>query len=657
MGLRITTWNVNGIRNPFGYQPWREKKTFEAMFDILEADIVILQETKIQRKDLQDDMVLVPGWDAYFSLPKHKKGYSGVAIYTRSSVCSPIRAEEGITGILCPPGSSQSFFDLPADERIGGYPTISQYGDCTLDAATLDSEGRCLILEFPAFVLIGTYCPANRDETRDHFRLGFLNVLDARIRNLVNSGKRVILAGDLNVIREEIDTANAQERMRKEGVTAEEFFSAPARRLFNHLVEHGNVYGERDECRARPVLTDICRKFHSRRRGMFTCWDQKKNARPGNFGSRIDYICASLDCGDWFSESNIQEGLMGSDHCPVYAVISDKIQLDGKETDIKDVMNAVGMFQDGFRQRDWTIKDLLPTSAKLLPEFDRRRNIRDMFIRMPPLVSLTQEESLTSLAKVGGEPRPQSPTTGDGSPVSERGLRVSFSTAPQPRVVNKQEREISNSDTGKVIHSMISKGKRSAESLPFQRDQKRTKSANAKASTSKNPQRMAQSTLQGFFIPKTQTPGAQPNANANILPSNSTDSSHSLSPYPRQELTLGPDEDTQEDLSSRNASEGYNTPKEAKYLSTLVNIHKEEGIINPIVAKESWSKILGTRIAPRCEHNEPCKMLSTKKPGMNCGRSFYICARPLGPSGEKERGTQWRCGTFIWSSEHAASGK
>lgn len=44
------------------------------MFDVLEADIVVMQETKIQRKDLSDDMVLVPGWDIYFSLPKHKKG-------------------------------------------------------------------------------------------------------------------------------------------------------------------------------------------------------------------------------------------------------------------------------------------------------------------------------------------------------------------------------------------------------------------------------------------------------------------------------------------------------------------------------------------------------------------------------------------------------
>jgi len=50
------------------------------MFDILEADIVVMQELKIQRKDLRDDMVLVPGWDVYYSLPKHKKGTDGVTL-------------------------------------------------------------------------------------------------------------------------------------------------------------------------------------------------------------------------------------------------------------------------------------------------------------------------------------------------------------------------------------------------------------------------------------------------------------------------------------------------------------------------------------------------------------------------------------------------
>jgi exonuclease III len=94
--VRITTWNVNGIRNPFGYKPWSTNRTFNAMFDILEADIVIMQELKIQRKDLTDDMVLVPGWDCYFSLPKHKKGtcpyYAMLALRSLTNMSEVTRA-------------------------------------------------------------------------------------------------------------------------------------------------------------------------------------------------------------------------------------------------------------------------------------------------------------------------------------------------------------------------------------------------------------------------------------------------------------------------------------------------------------------------------------------------------------------------------------
>ena len=179
-----------------------------------------------------------------------------------------------------------------------------------MDATALDSEGRCVLLEFPAFVLCGVYCPANRDETRDTFRHGFLDVLDARIRNLIDIGKRVFLTGDLNISREEIDTANAEASMRKQGLTGMEFVSTPARRLFNHLLEGGKVFGERDEGREYSVLWDICRDFHPNRKGMFTCWEQKVNARPGNCGARIDYVLCSLTMKDWFSDSNIQEGLM-----------------------------------------------------------------------------------------------------------------------------------------------------------------------------------------------------------------------------------------------------------------------------------------------------------------------------------------------------------
>jgi AP endonuclease-2 len=82
----------------------------------------------------------------------------------------------------------------------------------------------------------------------------------------------------------------------------------------------------------------------------------------------------------------------------------------------------------------------------------------------------------------------------------------------------------------------------------------------------------------------------------------------------------------------------------------------QKSVVDPIVAKESWSKLLGKRVVPRCEHNEPCISYTTKKPGVNCGRSFYMCPRPIGPSGQKERNTQWRCGTFIWSSDWTGDG-
>ncbi|KAJ2967819.1 hypothetical protein NQ176_g9486 [Zarea fungicola] len=365
MGFRITTWNVNGIRNPFGYQPWRENRTFKAMFDILEADIVIMQETKIQRKDLQDDMVLVPGWDVYFSLPQHKKGYSGVAIYTKNATCAPIRAEEGVLGVLCPPKSSTAYRDLPKDQQIGGYPALSQLAG-NIDEALLDSEGRCVILEFPAFVLFGVYSPANRDESRMEFRQSFVEALDTRIRNLIAAGKQVILTGDLNIIRSEMDSSNIAEGLRKEGMTMDEWQSMPTRRILNQLLFEGTLIGERDRDRQQPVLWDLCRCFHPTRMGMHTCWDTKRNTRPANVGSRIDYILCSDGIKDWFVDSNIQEGLMGSDHCPVYATMRDTVSWDGKEVTLAEVMNPASMFRAGERVRSWEQRDALAFLADIL---------------------------------------------------------------------------------------------------------------------------------------------------------------------------------------------------------------------------------------------------------------------------------------------------
>ena len=551
-----------------------------------------------------------------------------MAIYTRNSVCAPIRAEEGITGILCPPNSSTSFCDLPQDQQIGGYPSITQLANCPLDAATLDSEGRCVVLEFPAFVLIGVYSPAHRDETRDDFRLGFLNALDARVRNLVTAGKRVFLTGDLNIIRSELDTANAEEKLRKHGMTAEEYMSAPARRLLNQLLVGGKVIGERDEGREEPVLWDICRGFHPGRKGMFTCWETKINARPGNFGSRIDYVLCSLNWKDWFSDSNIQEGLIGSDHCPVYAIIKDIVDIDGVAVHIKDIVNPPGMFKNNDRIREWNNKDLLPTSAKLIPEFDRRRNIREMFQKPSVLTPPATEDAIT--------PSRKSSTSNDRTLIG--------GTLPDSPIHNV-------SMTGGQISSK-SNGKRSAESSTSRALKRGKSGGSTQVASNKSQLAKGQSSLKGFFKPKNMPSGttapsasydgdSQESSSATLLSVSSTFTSIST-PADSQnaDLPLAPGTDENR-MESR---------------SNIFKMEDQEDVIDPIVAKESWSKLLSKRVVPRCEHNEPCVSYLTKKPGVNCGRSFYMCPRPLGPSGQKERGSQWRCGTFIWSSDWTGDG-
>ncbi|KAL2172583.1 hypothetical protein VTG60DRAFT_4702 [Thermothelomyces hinnuleus] len=639
MPLRITTWNVNGIRNPFGYQPWRENRTFQAMFDTLEADIVVMQETKIQRKDLRDDMVLVPGWDVFFSLPRYKKGYSGVAVYTRSSKCCPIRAEEGITGALCPPNSSTKFRDLPADRQIGGYPLPEQLSN-SIDEQTLDSEGRCIILEFPAFVLIGIYSPATRDETRTEFREAFIDAMDARVRNLVAMGKQVFLCGDLNIIRDELDAAGLPERLRKEGMTLEEFFATHSRRFLNQLVFGGRVIGERQQGREQPVLWDLCREFHPTRAGMYTCWETRKNARPGNFGNRIDYVLCSSGIKDWFIDSNIQEGLLGSDHCPVYATIADTVDVGGSQVHIEDIMNPPGMFKDGVRQREWCQKDLLPISAKLIPEFDRRQSIKDMFFKKASASAKTTSSPNT----ISSQSTPTDTVPGGGSDEPQKDSTASMSQAiDQPASTATLPNTASNNITSVPPQKPIPQKRQAASSTSPNRPQKKGKLTLSRESSSKTTSGFSQSSLKGFFKPKTPTP----NATAAIEAGHTTNPAITPDPNPaepesKQDTPASQGNSSQSTKNSTGDSVGESPRPESSFT---------DKVFDPIQAKESWSKLLGKRVVPKCEHGEDCQMLVTKKAGVNCGRAFFMCARPLGPSGEKEQGTEFRCRTFIWSSD------
>ncbi|KXS97245.1 hypothetical protein AC578_26 [Pseudocercospora eumusae] len=621
--MRLTTWNVNGIRNPFSYPPWNLTRTFSAMFDILGSDIVVMQELKIQRKDLRDDMVLVDGWDCYFSLPKHKKGYSGVGIYTRNATCAPIRAEEGVLGVL-PSANGTPYRELPDEESIGGYLTSIQIADIAElggeDPAGLDAEGRCVVVEFPAFVLFGVYSPANSNGLRDGFRHGFVCALDWRIRNLLKAGKNVVLVGDLNVTRHEIDSGPTLEEMRKGLISHEEFISGPHRRIFNQQLIDGDVVGERDEGREKGVFWDTTRVFHPDRKGMYTHWDTKVNARPGNFGSRIDFVLVSEAMRSWVKYGNIQEGLLGSDHCPVYIDFEDEVISNDGTVALLDIMNPPGVFVGGERKREWTIASTPGFSAKRMPEFDKRRTIKSMFAA--PALKKAQSSQ---------QPTPPASAIQPDVPVGTSGEAVDTeaSTAPAKR-------------------------KTSVSATPTEQPPKKQKS-DMKAAPSKGQQ-----SLKGFFqaknVPVKAAKGSPENGSKDeteysdkTAPTTGGVKSNEDNATP-ETPTEHPQTPSASQSTADTAQDEAPDPSPRQFASKLASAEKSQ---------HQWGALFSRPVAPICEgHNEPCKTMQTKKKGSNQGRSFWMCARPLGPSGEKERGTQWRCGTFIWCSDwQAGKGK
>jgi AP endonuclease-2 len=622
--------NVNGIRNPFSYPPWNVSRSFPAMFDILGSDIVVMQELKIQRKDLRDDMVMLDGWDCYFSLPKHKKGYSGVGIYTRNATCAPIRAEEGLLGVL-PSPSGVPYRELSESQGIGGYPSEFQVAELGVDPVALDAEGRCLILEFPAFVLLGVYSPANSNGLRDDFRYGFVCALDCRIRNLTRLGKRVVLVGDLNVSRHEIDTASSADDMRKNGITHEDYISSPNRRIFNQLLVGGEVFGERDEGRERGVLWDTTRGFHPERAGMYTHWEQKINARPGNFGSRIDFVLVAESMRPWIKDANIQEGLLGSDHCPVYADFHDIVPTPDGDVKLLDIINPTGTFVDDERKREWKVQDVPAFSGKRLQEFDKRRSIKSMF----------------AAPKVKQEPKQEPEVAGDAKLEAEETSDV--------KAVPLKPSQSSTYTVGLNDNATSPDKKRRAPMITKPAPAKRQKSDAKLLNTNSNgsaPAAKGQQSLKGFFQPK---PAAL------TKPEDTTEHKDDATVYTGSANTGGVPASPAATGGTSDASvlQSPSTPSQ-KPGATPTSVNTIPSPTNSLTNFEArsatsatWSALLNSRpTAPKCEdHGEPCKTMQTKKKGSNQGRSFWMCARPLGPSGQKERGTEWRCGTFIWSSD------
>lgn len=354
--VRYVSFNINGAKTLFNYHPWNTLKGFDAVFEQLHADVISLQELKVLPATIADIKVAhLKQYRLFVSVPKSKKGYSGVGLFVRvptesdpPQVAAHLaihKAEEGITGHLTSPDHKTPYVEL--DENIGGYVDLDRK-----EALHIDSQGRCVVVELgSSLVVFSVYCPANsmRTEQGEKFRLDFLSVLFERCRLLKQMGKRVVVMGDVNVSLDLIDHADTIAEWRAQNIITSADAdletahftecvtfksSTAARKLLNRY-----TYPTLDvPPTSNHILYDTTRLVQGRRRAMYTVWNTLTGARQTNYGSRIDYILTSCPkLAHNISDANILPHLHGSDHCPVFT------DFEVDDTDTRSPPKRLGM--------------------------------------------------------------------------------------------------------------------------------------------------------------------------------------------------------------------------------------------------------------------------------------------------------------------------
>jgi exodeoxyribonuclease-3 len=251
--MKILTWNTNGIRAT------HRDNLFLPLFKKYNPDIVCLQETKAEVSQLPDEVVHIQGYHSYFESSKTRKGYSGVAVYTRTK---PDKVEYGIGVKEC------------------------------------DDEGRTLVLTFGKMILINCYFPnGGGAPERLEYKLRFYDAFLEFIERKKKEGFEIVFCGDVNVAHNEIDLARPKENETHVG------FLPVERAWMDEVIAHG--------------YTDVYRHFFPDKVGAYTYWDQKSRARDRNVGWRIDYFFVTPVLLKKVKEIKIEDEYMGSDHCPL----------------------------------------------------------------------------------------------------------------------------------------------------------------------------------------------------------------------------------------------------------------------------------------------------------------------------------------------------
>ncbi|KAL1412735.1 Class II abasic (AP) endonuclease [Vanrija albida] len=328
--MRILTWNVNVLRTVLDYHPWSsmENKTVEGLLEGLKADISCFQEHKTRRPQFTKAQACPGAYDCFCTWPRDKSGYSGVCTYVDSRVCVPLKAEEGITGLLLDDPASTMKPPWTPEERIGYYPDMDdidfedELDGTPFDPRRLDTEGRSVVIDCGMFILFNLYCPNETNEARRPYKLNFYKVLDERVRMMMAAGREVIIAGDMNIMRAPLDSGEGGIK-----TTAAQHYEHPARVWLENW------------CAPKGPMVDVVRESFPDREGMFTCWNMKIDARPANYGSRIDYVLCTPGLRPWIKGGDIDASVHGSDHCPVYIDLHDSIELDGQTIYLRDLLN------------------------------------------------------------------------------------------------------------------------------------------------------------------------------------------------------------------------------------------------------------------------------------------------------------------------------
>ncbi|KAJ3122470.1 Class II abasic (AP) endonuclease [Nowakowskiella sp. JEL0407] len=292
---------------------------FKQFIFSLNADIICFQETKINSKDISEEYKSVDGYYSFFSCSKKRSGYSGVAVFIKTTI--PICGyEEGFTGILSEEKEIYAEFseiNQEFEQPLLATINSSKSGDMKQymkALSNLDSEGRCIEIDCGGFTLLNVYFPTEPSEERHDFKIAFSKGIQKRVEALVKIGREVILVGDVNVCHKEIDHCDPEKSKKERNIT--DFGSTPSRKWINEfLAPNGSV-------------VDLFRHFNPEKRHAFTCWNTLINARASNYGTRIDYILVTPNLLKFFTSCEIQSWILGSDHCPVTAEFLDSLITD-----------------------------------------------------------------------------------------------------------------------------------------------------------------------------------------------------------------------------------------------------------------------------------------------------------------------------------------